>query len=241
MDRAAYTLADQQRMTRAKNYFAWQAALALPHLGHRVLEIGCGIGNFTELLLDRELVVALEIEPACVQAFENRFRNRPNLIPVVRDAASNLADLAPHRLDSCVCLNVLEHIEDDVQTLRNIAAILTPGGAIVLIVPAFPALTGPIDRNLGHYRRYTQASLRGLAHAGGLKVREMQYLNLPGFFAWWLNAHILRREAQSESQIEIFDRAIVPVVRGMESLLPPPFGQSLFAVLESPGSTPLRN
>lgn len=231
MDRAAYTLADQQRMTRAKNYFAWQAALALPHLGRRVLEIGSGIGNFTQLLLDRELVIALEIEPACVEAFENRFRNQPNLIPVVRDASSSLTDLARHRLDSCVCLNVLEHIEDDLQTLRNIAQVLTAAGTIVLIVPAFPALTGPIDRNLGHHRRYTQASLRHLAHSAGLEIREMQYLNLPGFFAWWLNAHILRRQAQSESQIEIFDRFMVPAISRIEAALAPPFGQSLFAVL----------
>ena len=167
MDRAAYTLADQQRMTRAKNYFAWQASLALPHLGRRVLEIGAGIGNFTELLLDRESVVALDVEAACIDALKRRFPGRSNLIATVGDAGAGLAGLAPYHLDSCVCLNVLEHIGNDVDTLRNIAAILTPGGRIVLIVPAFPALSGPIDRNLGHHRRYTQASLRDAARAAG--------------------------------------------------------------------------
>jgi SAM-dependent methyltransferase len=231
MDRAAYTLADQQRMTRAKNYFAWQAALALPHLGRRVLEVGAGIGNFTELLLDREFVAAIDIEPACIDALKRRFPGRGNLIAAIGDASTGLADLAPHRLDSCVCLNVLEHIGNDVETLRNIAGILTPGGSIVLIVPAFPGLSGPIDRNLGHHRRYTQASLREAARAAGLRIREMQYLNLPGFFGWWLNARVLRREEQSERQIEIFDRLIVPAIARLDVLLPPPFGQSLFAVL----------
>jgi SAM-dependent methyltransferase len=229
-DSAAYTLADQQRMTRAKNYFAWQARLALPHLGRRVLEIGCGIGNFTELLLDREAVVALDIEPACIAAIRDRF---PSLQAVVRDAAANLEDLKPQRLDSCICLNVLEHIENDVQTLRNISSILTPRSPIVLIVPAFPALYGPIDRNLCHVRRYTRASLQHLAADASLRVRQTRYLNTPGFFAWWLNAHILHREAQSAGQIEVFDRLIVPVISRLEATIPPPFGQSLFAVFET--------
>ena len=59
----------------------------------------------------------------------------------------------------------------------------------------------------------------------------MQYLNLPGFFGWWLNARVLKREEQSERQIEIFDRLIVPAISRLEAVLPPPFGQSLFAVL----------
>jgi len=53
-----------------------------------------------------------------------------------------------------------------------------------------------------------------------------------GFFGWWFNAHLLRREAQSETQIELFDRFAVPVMSRMEAVLPPPFGQSLLAVLE---------
>ncbi len=230
---AAYTLADQQRMTRAKNYFAWQAKLVLPHLGRRVLEIGCGIGNFTELLLDRDSVLALDIEPACIEALQDRFPAQPNLRAKAGDAACDLTDLKPHRLDSAVCLNVLEHIEKDIQTLANIRAVLIPPGKIVLIVPAFPALFGPIDKNLGHYRRYTRNSLEKTALAAHLTIRHAHYLNTPGFFAWWLNAHILRREAQSTGQIEIFDRLIVPVISRLESTIPPPFGQSLFAVLET--------
>jgi SAM-dependent methyltransferase len=231
MPSSAYTVADQERMTRAKNYFAWQSRLVIPELGRRVLEIGCGIGNFTELLLQREAVVALDIEPACIERLHARFPHQSNLTAAVRDASASLADLAVYRPDSCVCLNVLEHIENDNTTLRNIADILTPQGSIVLIVPAFPSLSGPIDRNLGHYRRYTRSSLNRLAANTGLTIHKSRYMNTPGFFAWWLNAHILRREAQSAAQIEAFDKFIVPVISRTEDLIHPPFGQSLFAVL----------
>jgi hypothetical protein len=60
----------------------------------------------------------------------------------------------------------------------------------------------------------------------------LHYVNSIGFFGWWLNARVLRHEAQSGAQIAIFDRLIVPALSRVESVARPPFGQSLFAVLE---------
>ncbi len=221
-------------MSRAKNYFLnGRAASFLPELGQRVIEIGCGIGNFTEKLLTRETVVAVDIEAGCIERLQERYPNQTNLHAFVREAGAGLDDLKTLRADSIVCLNVLEHIGDDVTTLRNMASIITPGGVIVLIVPAFQSLLGPIDRNLGHHRRYSRQSITRMAADAGLRIRKMHYINFPGFFGWWINAHILRREAQSASQIlEVFDRLIVPVTSRLEAVVPPPFGQSLFCVLE---------
>ena len=230
--RLTYTLEDQERMSRAKNYFDWQSRLVLPELGQCVIEIGCGIGNFTQKLLTRESVVAIDIEAGCIERLRERYPNQPNLHALVREAGANLDDLKTFRADSIVCLNVLEHIGDDLTTLRNMASIIVPGGVIVLIVPAFQALLGPIDRNLGHHRRYSRRSIARMAAHAGLRIRKMHYINFPGFFGWWFNAHILRREAQSASQIDVFDRLIVPVISRLETVAHPPFGQSLFCVLE---------
>jgi SAM-dependent methyltransferase len=230
-----YTITDQERMAQAANYFAWQGRLVTPHLGRRVVEVGCGIGNFTGMLLDREIVLAVDVHPACVARLSARYAGRPNLHAFVCEPASaGFADLACWRPDSCVCINVLEHIQDDGQALAAMAAVLAPGGVIVLLVPAFQALFGPIDRNLSHYRRYTRASVARLAQVTGLAVRTLHYVNAIGFFGWWMNAHVFRREAQSESQIRVFDRYIVPWMSRLEAIAPPPFGQSLFAVLRKP-------
>ena len=101
----------------------------------------------------------------------------------------------------------------------------------MLIIPAFEALYGPIDRKLGHYRRYTRASLAKVAEAAGLRVKKAHYMNVVGFFGWWTNAHVFRRQTHAERQIAIFDRYIVPVLSAIEVRVLPPFGQSLFAVL----------
>jgi 2-polyprenyl-3-methyl-5-hydroxy-6-metoxy-1,4-benzoquinol methylase len=233
--RSAYTLEDQERMSRAENYFAWQSRLVTRELGRRVVEVGCGLGNFTGMLLDRETVVAIDREPACIQRIKQRYPDRSNLHAFACDAGSPaFADLARFQADSCVCLNVLEHIEDDRQALHGMASILSPGGLVVLLVPAFPALYGPIDSNLGHYRRYTRGSIARLANATGLRLKKAHYMNAAGFFAWWVNSHSLKRRAQSERQIEIFDRYVVPLLSRLEALVHPPFGQSLFVVLEKP-------
>jgi SAM-dependent methyltransferase len=230
-----YTVEDQARMTRAENYFAWQHRLVRRELGRRVLEVGCGLGNFTGTLLDREAVVAIDIEPECVEILKRRYGGRRNLHALVCDVASpEFRRLARFRVDTCVCLNVLEHIQDDRAALEAMAAVVTPGGAIVLQVPAFQSLYGPIDRNLGHHRRYSKGSLGSLAARAGLRLRKAHYSNFVGFFGWWTNARVLKLEVQSERQIELFDRYLVPAISAVERVARPPFGQSLVAIVERP-------
>jgi SAM-dependent methyltransferase len=233
---ADYQHADLLRMGCAHNYAAWQRRLVTPWLGRRVLEYGCGLGNFTDALLDRDIVVACDTEPQFVDALRQRFPERANLHVLAGDTRSpEFPALSQYELDSCVCLNVLEHIEDDVQALQAIAAVLKPPGTIVLLVPAFPALYGPIDRRLKHARRYTRKSLVSLAGRASLQVRHIRYVNIIGFFGWWMNAHVLRLKEQSPGQIEIFDRLAVPIMSRIERVFPPPFGQSLLAVMEKAG------
>jgi SAM-dependent methyltransferase len=230
---STYALEDQERMAKAKNYFAWQSRLVTPELGRRVIEVGCGIGNFTGTLLDRDLVIALDIDANCTERIKERYPNRRNLHVITCDAGTYaFSALAGFHPDSCVCLNVLEHIDDDRAAIAGMASVLMPGGVIVLLLPAFPSLFGPIDKNLGHHRRYTRQSIGTLAAGAGLRVKKAHYMNLCGFFGWWANAHILRREAQSTAQIEFFDRYLVPLLSRLEGMAPPPFGQSLFVVLE---------
>jgi len=222
-------------MSRARNYFAWQSVLVSREIGRRVVEVGCGVGNFTGLLLDREAVIAVDPDAECIGRVRARYGDRANLHTAAADACDEaFLEVARFRPDSVVCLNVLEHIEDDEGAVRNMASVTPGGGVVVLLLPAFPALFGPIDRNLGHWRRYRRGDIERLAGAGGLRVRRARYLNIAGFFGWWMNARVLRRDTQSAAQIATFDRVVVPVMSRIESALPAPFGQSLFVVLEKP-------
>jgi hypothetical protein len=142
--------------------------------------------------------------------------------------------LAHYRLDSAFCANVLEHIEDDRAALANLAASVTPGAPIFLLVPAFPALYGEHDRADHHFRRYTKRSLAETVAPLPLEVERSHYMNLPGFFAWFLLVRLMRRRLSEES-IGFYDR-LIPAIRRVEERITPPFGQTLVAVLRSRGA-----
>lgn len=227
-----YTIRDQERMKLAGNYFEWQCRMALPHLGKRVLEIGCGTGNFTRHLGDREMVVGIDIVKACVKEHGRRLGHHANITALHQDVLDPaFLELKQYRPDSVVCLNVLEHIGDDAQALRNMHSVLPDGARAVLIVPAFEALYGPIDAKLGHFRRYSKRTLGAVAREAGFRLQTLRYFNSIGWFGWWVNAHILKRVEQSEAQIVFFDSKIVPTLSRLEDRFEPPFGQSIFAVL----------
>jgi 2-polyprenyl-3-methyl-5-hydroxy-6-metoxy-1,4-benzoquinol methylase len=227
-----YTVRDQERMDHARRYFEWQFAMAEKHLGARVLEVGCGLGNFTQHLIDREFVAGIDVEPLCIEKHRQRFAANANITSFSMDVLSpEFKQLARFNPASIACLNVLEHIIDDQLALAHMSAVLPRGGTVVLIVPAFAALYGPIDTLLGHYRRYSKKSLAQVARTAGFECRILRYLNSVGFFGWWCNARILKKTEQSTAQIKLFDSAVVPVLSRVERWIEPPVGQSVFAVL----------
>lgn len=223
----------QASLARATNYNAWIAAQARPHLGRRVLDAGTGAGNLARLLLDRELVVGVDEWDEFAEITARRFADVPNLETLRMDLTDpGLADaLAPYRLDSAICSNVLEHIADHRAALRNLAAALAPGSPIFLLVPAFMLLFGEHDRADHHFRRYTKRSLAETVDGLPLHVERSYYMNLPGFFAWLLLGRVLRRPL-AEQDVGLYDR-LIPAIRAFESRVRPPFGQSLVAVLRT--------
>jgi 2-polyprenyl-3-methyl-5-hydroxy-6-metoxy-1,4-benzoquinol methylase len=89
-------------------------------------------------------------------------------------------DLADHfqRFDVITALDVLEHFEDDVQGLRNIARLAHASGQIVVTVPSYQWLWGEHDIISHHKRRYTEKHLRKIATQAGLDVVFLSYFNL---------------------------------------------------------------
>jgi len=224
-------ISDLEIMAAATNYRGWMYRRLSPYIGQRVLEIGAGIGNFTNLLLDRDLVVATDNYPPCIEYLSTHLGDRLKAPPTLLDASGEIgSQLSAYEFDTIVCLNVLEHIEDDLRALSQMHTLLMPGGRLVLLVPAFQFLYGSVDRSLGHYRRYTRKDLLPRMRQAGFFIERSFYMNVVGMAGWFWNNRITGRSEESGKQIGVFDRYVAPLAEFTERLIPPPAGLSLIAV-----------
>jgi glycosyltransferase involved in cell wall biosynthesis len=222
-----------RRMAGLAAYNRWLHDRFDAFLGRRVLEVGSGVGNQTCYFADRERVIASDIEPHYLRELRRRFEDYSNVrvasfvFPLSEDAR---ADLRAERPDTIVCMNVLEHIEQDGATLRDFASVLGPGGRLVLLVPALPRLFGTLDVALHHFRRYDRDGLQRLVTESGFDVKEIRYLNRPGVLGWWLNSRVLKRTVLPKGQLTAF-RWLMPFLKREETRLPS-FGMSLLVLGE---------
>jgi glycosyltransferase involved in cell wall biosynthesis len=207
-----------QSMRRARGLNRWILQQFRQYIGSRVLEAGCGIGNFTELLLDRERLVSVDNDPLYVEMADWRLGHLENIVTLKRDLAdiATYDELKPERLNTIVCLNVLEHIAPDDRVLRAYYDLLEPGGHAIILVPAHMWLYGPCDEALGHMRRYAQTELHTKMQAAGFEVVMMEEFNRMGVPGWYLNKMLGRRDLQPR-QMRLFEW-LLPVAKGMEAL-----------------------
>jgi SAM-dependent methyltransferase len=214
-------------LSDAVNYRHWLADLVRPYLGDDPLEIGSGLGAYVaEWLPQVPRFTATEADDQRLLALKKQFVDEPRV--AVRELHMPTDERGEH---SCVvALNVLEHIEDDVTALRSAARLLRPGGAFVLVVPAFPAALSEFDRLIGHVRRYTTATLGTALTEAGLRVEKLQYINPTGLIGWYLLCRLLRRRPANGPALRAYDRFVIPTLRRAEHGRRPPFGQSVFTV-----------
>ena len=217
------------RMADAQNYNAWLLDRARPYLGQRILDVGAGIGTFTEALArERGLVVAVEPEVHFAELLQSRFAETSNVYVVPGDATEVERYAPVSMFDSIICFNVLEHIPDDRGVAATLRDRLEPGGRLLALVPAHPRLFGSLDEMLDHERRYTKASFGRMLTDAGLTVEHLRYVNPLGTLGWLISSRILKRRRIPAQQLRAYDR-FVPFLRRLDALRLP-FGLSVWAV-----------
>ena len=222
-----------QRMKKLHRYNQWIFLKFRPFLGSRVLEVGSGVGNITKFLLDRELIIATDVEPKYLALLKNTFgKYKKFMIEPLDLSGTELERYRSYLIDSVICFNVLEHIEQDEKPLKNIFNLLEPRGRLLLLVPSHPWLYGSLDQHLGHHRRYGKKELKNKLETLGFKVIFLKYFNRIGILGWFLNSKILRRKRLPSFQLRIYN-LLVPLLK-LEKFFPLPFGTSLLAVAEKP-------
>ncbi|MEI7548647.1 MAG: class I SAM-dependent methyltransferase, partial [Actinomycetota bacterium] len=221
----------------ADRFLTWISDEVRPHLGHRVLEVGAGMGAIaTKLAAAGHEVLAIEPADNVFPELERRTAGTPRMT-VRKVTSQQLLASGEGGFDSIVYVSVLEHIRDDVAELRIAHDLLAPGGSVVLFVPAMPSLYGSLDFKSGHYRRYDRALLRSVIDGAGLELGDTRYLDVAGVVPYFLMYRVFGVPTLHAGSSKVFDSLIVPVSRFLQRRVASPgFGKNLLAV----GRRPLR-
>ena len=208
-------------LSAAPRFNRWMADTIRPFVRRRVLELGAGIGNLTRaLVVGRERYAATDINAEHLARLKSRFVHRLNLEAHFCDL-TRAADFEPFRndMDTVICLNVLEHIENDRAGLANIFSALAPGGRAIVLVPEGQSVFGTIDEALGHFRRYSESELAGKMQQAGFEVERILRFNRVSRPAWFVSGRILKRTSLEWNQMRLYDR-FVWLWRRIDHLLP---------------------
>jgi hypothetical protein len=162
---------------------------------------------------------------------KKKYGTHPQVQTVQLDltSASVPAILRSHAIDTILCVNVIEHIEDDRLAVKHLVESLPAGGHLCLLVPALPFLYGSLDELDGHYRRYTKRSLTECIDELPVDLVRNYYFNILGVPGFFLKSRLLRQMKYTDDNYKIMN-ALLPIVRPLEFFWPPPIGMSVIAI-----------
>ncbi len=227
------------RMKSLTPYYQWSIELVAPWLGKRVLDAGCGIGNATEQLSAyAEYVLAVDLSPQNMKVLQHRFADYANVECEQLDLDENMEEIARKKIDSIVCFDVLEHVEDDQALLNQFFKMVQPGGHLLIKVPAGRWLFGSVDIASGHFRRYIKSELKQKAVQAGWQIEKIHYMNIFGVIPYFIKSRILKTKANfsrtmSTRQLARIKR-MLPLLKKLDRFIGPPTGQSLILIAQKP-------
>lgn len=207
-------------LKHAKNLNFWIGKTLRPYLGDRVLEVGAGIATLTSQFIPREVYVATDANPHCLQYLQSFSFGKPYLhVLHLNSSDAEHFDGLEAKFDTALVVNVLDRVVDDQAVLRNVWSTLEPGGRALVFVPQNPALFGELDKALGRRNRYTRAKLEESLRNTGFEIEEILDFNRFSVPGWWVNGKLLRRNKISRLQLKAADVAM-PLLSCIDKVYP---------------------
>lgn len=235
----AYAGRELEAMDGTSNYHRWILGIFKPFLGQHLVEVGAGLGSFSQLILAQHSCQTLSLVEPSKGMYEVLVANARQLstvtqIDTYRGTFPEAAPLIKSKEvpDSIIYVNVLEHIADDKLELETIRESLSEAGRVFLFVPALSWLYGAFDERVGHFRRYTKSELEEKLHGAGFKTILSSYFDLPGIAPWWVKYCLLKSATMEPAGVKLYDRFVVPAARRLESLISPPLGKNVIAIAQ---------
>ena len=222
-------------ITAADRFNQWMYDTIKPYVKGHLLEIGSGIGNISQYFLrDKVQTTLTDLRQNYCDTLVVKFKDQPSLERVIKlnlvhpKFDEEYADQIG-KYDSIVALNVVEHIEDDNLALANCYKLLSKGGHVIILVPAYQALFNKFDEILEHYRRYTDSSLRRVISNANFEILHSEYFNFVGIAGWFVMGKIFNKEVIPEGQMRLYNQ-LVPIIKIIDKVLFKKIGLSTICI-----------
>jgi SAM-dependent methyltransferase len=219
-------------VAKAEHFNHWMYDQFKQQLKGEVLEIGSGIGNISQLVIeDGHTITLSDYNEEYCQVLKKKFQQNKNVRDVIRiDLLHPQFDAIylgyNERFDSIFLLNVIEHIRDDIRAIKNCRYLLKSGGHLIVLAPAYSWLYCSFDKQLGHYRRYSLNAMEQLLIKENFNVLSGSYFNFTGIAGWLLFGKIFNRKMLGSGEMSAFEK-IVPVAKAIDKLLGQKTGLSI--------------
>ena len=215
--------------TDALNEWVYQSIQ--PYLKGEILEIGSGIGNISKFLIrDNYSVTLSDYNPEYCQILKKNYGHLPNIkgieqINLQNDSYQDDYFLMKESFDTIFLLNVIEHIKDDEKAVTICKFLLKKGGNLIMLAPSYSFLYCRMDKELGHFRRYTLSKLAALCSNAGLNVIHKQYFNVLGIAGWLVSGKLLTHPSLRKNELDLFNK-LVPLAKLLDRLVMKSIGLS---------------
>ena len=205
-------------IAKADKFNRWMYHTIKPFCTGSIFEIGSGKGNISRCFIeDHQQIMLSDFREEYCYDLSNRFGISSSVLGIeVLDLIDPDFDtkFAMHfgKFNTVFALNVVEHISDDVLALNNCYKLLTKGGKVVILVPSYQKLYNRLDRELGHYRRYTKSTISRAFSKTEFQVVHKQYFNFIGIFGWYFSGVILKKKIIPGNQMKIYN-FLIPAIK----------------------------
>ncbi|HNW96932.1 MAG TPA: methyltransferase domain-containing protein [Bacteroidales bacterium] len=220
---------------KAINWKSYWSCKVKKYLGNKVLEVGAGMGNNVQFLVNEDILEYTCIEPdfELSEIIKKKIYNN-ELPSFCKSLNGTIQDLKEDQFfASILYFDVLEHIENDHEEIQKAALHLKPDGFLIILVPAHQYLYSPFDKQIGHYRRYNKQRLKKII-PDKWEVVEIKYMDSMGFLLSMVNHTFLKQKYPTQKQIIFWDKIVVPMSKIIDKVVFYKFGKSLLIIMKKP-------